>query len=52
MSLTKPNAEKKVDVMWNTLLRTFTDAPGNVTGTVLSAAYENTIGKLRSLFTI
>ncbi len=52
MSLTKPNAEKKVDVMWNTLLRTFTDAPGNVTGTVLSAAYENTIGKLRSLFTV
>ena len=53
MSLTKPNAEKKINMLYESVaLSSINDVPGNIFGAALSGVYENTIGRLRSLFSI
>lgn len=50
VSLTKANAEMKAKTYVNTLVNAITDAPGNALGAVSSTLFENSIGRLRSLF--
>lgn len=50
MSLTKPNAGKKVETYFTSLVNSGMDVPGNIQGGMLAGIYENSIGKIRSLF--